>query len=100
MSQIRFFLFGSPRIEREESNIEIGLRKGLALIIYLAKTRRACSRDALAAMFWPDDDQSTARANLRRVMHRLRKLLGETALDPGSETVSLNSSASIWIDVE
>src|SRR5579864_550848 len=100
MNQIRFFLFGSPRIERDGITVEVGLRKTLALGVYLVMTRRSHSRAVLAALFWPDDDQSTARANLRRVVYRLRKLLGEDVLKLDLDVVGLEPSANIWTDVE
>ncbi len=38
----------------------------LALLAYLAVTRQSHSRESLAALFWPDYDQSRAHAYLRR----------------------------------
>ena len=43
-------------------------RKAMALLAYLAVTGRSHSRDSLATLLWPELDQSTARARLRRAM--------------------------------
>src|SRR5262249_47551220 len=76
MSQIKLYLFGPPRLERDGRPIDIPLRKALALLVYLAVTRQAHSRDALATLFWPEKDQQAARANLRRTLFDLGQLLG------------------------
>lgn len=53
--------------------------KRLALLAYLAITsadgfRR---RDQVAAVFWPESDQGTARTHLRKALHGIRDTLGE-----------------------
>ncbi|MBK8900146.1 MAG: tetratricopeptide repeat protein [Anaerolineaceae bacterium] len=48
------------------------------LLVYLAlHPGRALSRDVLAALFWPDEPDSTARTNFRQTLYQLRKLLEE-----------------------
>jgi DNA-binding SARP family transcriptional activator len=37
---MRISLFGGPRIEHDGSDIEVGTRKAIALLAYLAVTRR------------------------------------------------------------
>ncbi|MBX9856380.1 MAG: hypothetical protein K2Y26_12720 [Gemmatimonadaceae bacterium] len=56
--------------------------KRLALLAYLliAHPGGFASRDALLAMFWPDSDESRARASLRQALQFLRRTLGETAV--------------------
>ncbi|MBV9103954.1 MAG: AAA family ATPase [Candidatus Eremiobacteraeota bacterium] len=51
----------------------------LALLGYLAiKRSRPSPRDALAFTLWPDVDEETARANLRRHLHYLNRALPAT----------------------
>ncbi|HMN28739.1 MAG TPA: BTAD domain-containing putative transcriptional regulator [Caldilineaceae bacterium] len=97
---INLWLFGPPRLERNGQPIEINLRKALALFIYLCVTRQPHSRDALATLFWPEKDQQTARANLRRTLYDLGKLLGEQLLAVGPEMVALQPETRVWIDSE
>jgi DNA-binding SARP family transcriptional activator/predicted ATPase len=99
MSRPALFLLGPPRIERDGEPIEIGRRKAIALIAYLAVTRQVHSRDALGTLFWPEYDQSRARAGLRRVLASLKKSLGEGWLDVDRESVGLNREAELWLDV-
>ena len=62
MSRLSLFLLGPPRLQLDGDPVQIGRRKAVALLVYLALTRRRHSRDALATLFWPDYDQSSARA--------------------------------------
>jgi predicted ATPase/DNA-binding SARP family transcriptional activator len=100
MSELRLYLFGLPRGERGGKALEIRRRKALALVAYLAATRQPHSRDGLAAMLWPDNDQSSALANLRRELSRLKNTLGDDVLLIDRLQVSLNPEANVWVDVD
>ena len=100
MFQLKLFLFGPPRLECQGENVEISLRKALALLIYLVVTDGEFSRDELATMFWPESDQSSARANLRRTLYTVNKKSGEEILSAGREIVSLNPQIDVWTDIE
>jgi predicted ATPase/DNA-binding SARP family transcriptional activator/Tfp pilus assembly protein PilF len=99
MLPLRLFLFGAPRIEQDGNIITIPRRKVIALLAYLALTGQPQSRDTLAALLWPDHDQSGSRANLRRDLSRLRSLLGESALEINRNQVGLNPAFDFWLDV-
>ncbi len=46
------------------------------LLVYLVlHPGRALSRDVLAALFWPNEPDSTARTNFRQTLYQLRKLV-------------------------
>jgi DNA-binding SARP family transcriptional activator len=47
-------LLGAPRIEVGGAPIEVDTRKAIALLAYLAVTRRRHTRDALAGRLWPE----------------------------------------------
>ena len=66
MSKLKLFLFGSPQLEIDNAPIELGRRKAMALLAYLAVTEKSHSRDTLALLLWPEADQSQARSTLRR----------------------------------
>src|SRR5688572_12152832 len=99
MPQLKLFLLGPPRVEQDNKIIDIGRRKALALLAYLTVTRQSFSRDALATLFWPDTDQSHARATLRRVLSDLNRALGGSWLETEGELVGLRSDAELWVDV-
>ena len=98
-TNLALFLFGPPRLERDGQALQIKRRKGLAMLSYLAVTAKAHSRDALATLFWPEHDQTRARANLRRELSALNKILGEGQLTVDREQVALNAQADLTLDV-
>lgn len=99
MPQLTLFLLGSPRLERDGQPVEVDTRKAIALTAYLAVTRQSHSRDALAALLWPDYDQTHARGALRRTLSALNKALAGEWLDVDRETIGLRAEANIWLDV-
>jgi DNA-binding SARP family transcriptional activator/pimeloyl-ACP methyl ester carboxylesterase len=99
MSQLRLFLFGPPRLERQGEPVDLRLRKAMALLAYLAVTKGEYSRDELATLLWPESDQSSARASLRRTLYRINKTVGEEILPTGRDTIRLDLEADIWTDV-
>jgi predicted ATPase/DNA-binding SARP family transcriptional activator len=108
--QLRLFLFGPPCLVRSYATrtdagragdkIHISLRKAQALLAYLAVTRQRHTRDALATLFWPDDNRSKARGNLRRTLSRLNRALGEGQLEIDRESAGFHPGANLWLDVD
>ena len=98
MAQLKLFVLGSPRLERDGRPIELNLRKALALLVYLTLSRQAHSRDHLAALLWPESDGSEGRARLRRTLHRLQDAIGDHIFDSQPETIHLLPSAELWLD--
>jgi DNA-binding SARP family transcriptional activator len=98
MAQLKLFVLGQPRLERGEEPVELNLRKGLALLIYLTVSGRSHSRDALATLLWPESDQREGRARLRRTLHRLNQAIGDDILDSGLEAIRLFPHADLWLD--
>ncbi len=70
---LRLLLLGPPQIERDGVPLEVDTRKAIALIAYLAVTGQVHSREALAALLWPEYEQDRAYANLRRTLWSLNK---------------------------
>lgn len=97
MSEIRIYLFGPPRIEPNNENIEINRRKAAALLAYLEVNAQPYARDSLATLLWPDHGQAGARGSLRRELSRLKKMLDEPILSIDRETVGLNEQANVWL---
>jgi len=64
-AQLSLALLGSPSLRLGESAVHLARRKSLALLAYLALEPGAHARDSLAALFWPECPQTSARANLR-----------------------------------
>jgi DNA-binding SARP family transcriptional activator/alpha-beta hydrolase superfamily lysophospholipase len=100
VSPLHISLFGAPRIEKDGEILPVARRKTLALLAYLAVTGQMHSREALATLLWPDQDPSSAFANLRRDLWRLKELLGEEhALAADRLQVGLDPQANLRLDV-
>ncbi|GAB4577603.1 MAG: AAA family ATPase [Anaerolineales bacterium] len=91
-------LLGSPALQTDDSHpIEFDTRKALAVLAYLAMHDQPFQRDTLAALFWPELDQSRARAALRRTLTPLNHALGD-ALVITRDTLALNPAFHLWVD--
>ncbi len=72
--------------------------KAQALLAYLACVPRRHTRDALAALFWPEMGDSEAKTNLRQALANLRRLC-DPWLVIERDAVAFNSSAPFVLDV-
>lgn len=97
--ELKLFLLGPPRVELAGRSIFVQRRKALALLAYLAVNPTPQRRDNLAALFWPESSQSSARTALSRHCSILKQLLGEQWLLLEAETVGLHRRAELWLDV-
>jgi pimeloyl-ACP methyl ester carboxylesterase/DNA-binding SARP family transcriptional activator len=77
-------------------------RRARSLLGLLAVERRAHPRSQLAARFWPDVLDQSARTSLRSALSALRRALGPNAdryLIAGRETVALAGADLVWTDL-
>ena len=98
MAELKIYLLGTIRLERDGQSVEFDTRKANALLAYLAVTGEPAQRDSLAALLWPENDTSSARAALRRTLSALRKGVGEHFLEASYEHIGLAHSEDIWVD--
>ncbi len=99
MPQLKLFLFGSPRLEREGQEIPLRRRKALALLAYLALAQRPQSRETLLGLLWSEFDPTSARNNLRRELSIIKKQLGASILIVNRTQIAINPAADLWLDV-
>jgi len=93
-------LFGAPQVTLGENPVTgFVTRKAEALFYYLVVTGRVHTRDALAALFWPDTLDSRAKKNLRDLLFNLRQVLGDYLLITRS-TVAFAQERPYLLDVE
>ena len=108
MPRLGLYLFGPPRIELDGEPVHIGRKKALALLAYLAVMPGSHRRDTLATLLWPDYDQRSSRAHLRRALVSLTNRLGGEWFVADRETIGLNpapdpstrSGQRLWLDVD
>ena len=97
MPQLAIALLGPPQIERDGVRVGFDTRKATALLAYLACTGRAHSRDALAALLWPE--YADARNALRRTLSTIQRALGAGWIDVGRDQVAAIPQSALWLDV-
>ena len=87
---IEFKLLGAPAVRLAGSDITPSVRKGLALVAYLALEGET-SRERLADLLWTDMNESDARRNLRQELWRLQRSALGAWLEAKSDRVTLTS---------
>ena len=89
---------GFPEIGRDDRLCQLALRKGLALLIYLAEAKGSVGRDVVATMMWPESSEEVVRARLRRLLHRLQLTLGDDVLTTDRSTLRWSSATDLRVD--
>jgi DNA-binding SARP family transcriptional activator/pimeloyl-ACP methyl ester carboxylesterase len=98
MTRLLLQTLGFPAIRRDDHPIRMNLRKGLALLIYLAEAKRAVARDVMATLLWPESPRATAHARLRRMLHRIGLTLGQQIFETDRTSVGLSATVDLEID--
>lgn len=96
---LRLTLLGAPRVWLESKVVQ-GFRtlKTQALFYYLAVTRRAHTRGALATLLWGDMPERNAHVSLSKSLSNLRDLFPDY-LEIDRHFVAFNCNAPHWLDV-
>ncbi len=94
------YLFGAPHLERDGVAVPVERRKALALLTYLAVTGRPQTRDALAALLWPELDAQRARAALRATLGGLNQDVGKGLLSVQEDRIALAKGRGLEVDVQ
>src|SRR5689334_18069952 len=95
---VRLYLLGRFCLERGGAPIVLPRRKLQLLLAYLALRPQLHAREQLAARFWGDHSDTSARSSLRNALPILRKRLGPDLLLIDRETVQLNPAFPLWVD--
>jgi len=91
-------LFGSPKVATGGTALGGFISaKSVALLYYLAATGRPHSREALAALLWPETSDAQALKNLRDVLSNLRRLV-EPYLEISRQRVALILDERVAVD--
>src|SRR5256884_1181579 len=89
---------GFPEIHGDDRPIKLNLRKGLALLIYLAEARGAVAREVIATLLWPESPRETGRARLRRMLHRIELTLGQPVFETDRASVRWSAAVGLKVD--
>ncbi len=107
LAYLKLSLLGSIQITLDGRALtEFESDKARALLVYLALAAgHPLRREALAALFWPEQDDKSALQNLRKTLSRLRQTLrdGDAAdrpfLSVTPQTVEFNAASDVAVDV-
>ena len=91
-------LLGFPSLRLDGRGVHLALRKGLALLAYLADARAPVARDQMAGLLWPEADVDAARGRLRRTLHKIRVACDLEVIDADRTTLSLAPSIEAQVD--
>ncbi|EJN07600.1 DNA-binding transcriptional activator of the SARP family [Bradyrhizobium sp. YR681] len=90
--------FGFPEVHADGRPIKLALRKGLALLVYLAEARGAVARDVMATLLWPETPRETGLARLRRLLHRIELTLGQPVFETDRTSLRWSPEVELTLD--
>ena len=100
MSKIVCTLFGVPQITKDGQSVFLPYAKINALLYYMLVSK-VVSRDEIVGLLWPDEEEKTAKKNLRNAIYQAKKSLGEDIiLSPKKSFLILNEELDIQCDID
>jgi DNA-binding SARP family transcriptional activator len=102
---LEFRLFGHLEVALDGDRFTLATpRKSLQVLTYLLLHRATpVSREYLAFLLYPDDEEGAARAKLRATLSELPKILpqpSERYVRIESDKVGWNPDAEVWLDID
>ncbi len=92
-------VLGPLDVQVDGEPLAVDTRKATAILALIGVEGRPYARDELAAMFWPESDDESARGALRRTLSVLRSALGARWLSVDRSTVTLaGPDDGVWLD--
>ncbi|MDO3721915.1 alpha/beta fold hydrolase [Marinobacter sp. chi1] len=92
-------VLGAPSLQQGSEVVRLKRKKSLALLCYLTLSNRMCSRDTLACLFWPDQDDQNSRMNLRSVVSDLNRVLGHNWAQLNGDSLGIHEQFPLITDL-
>ena len=92
---VRLSLFGSPTIDLGGGPAALPFERRSQLLVFLALKRTWVGRSELASMFWPEQAQKLAYANLRKTLFRLQEVAWGAPIELEGQTARLDVDTDI-----
>ncbi|MFZ5352479.1 MAG: AAA family ATPase [Bacillota bacterium] len=100
MEMLTVKLFNTPYVKKGDKLIVFPFKKAEALFYYMLIKKQA-TRDELVNIFWGDNDDETARKNLRNAIYTIKKVFDEDILTtPNRSIVAINENIGIETDLQ
>ena len=100
---LRVRLLGELRLELDGQRLDApASRRARSLLAWLAYHPGLHPRTRVAAVFWPDVLETSARASLRTTLTTLRRSIGQEAagrIVAGRDRIGVEDRPDVWIDV-
>ncbi|PIT01426.1 SARP family transcriptional regulator [Bradyrhizobium nitroreducens] len=90
--------FGFPEVHADGRPIKLALRKGLALLVYLAEAKGVVAREIMATLLWPETPRETGLARLRRLLHRVELTLGQSVFETDRTSLRWSPDVELKLD--
>ena len=108
MPTLSLSFFGVFRTELDGQHVQHFRSANVqGLLVYLAlQPERPFARDVLATLFWPNEPENIAKANLRQSIYQLRKTLKDTGKKERSffivtrQSIQFNPDSDYKLDVQ
>jgi DNA-binding SARP family transcriptional activator len=91
----RLHLFGSPTMALDGAPLALPFERRSQLLVYLALKRGWVGRAELAAIFWPEQSQKLAFANLRKTLFRLQSVSWGRPIELQGQTARLEAPSDV-----
>ena len=92
---VRLSLLGSPTIDLGGGPTTLPFERRSQLLVYLAVKRGWVGRAELASMFWPEQPQKLAYANLRKTLFRLQGVAWGAPVELDGQTARLDVATDV-----
>ena len=97
MARFSVQTLGFPEIRRDDRLCRLALRKGVALVVYLAEAGGSVGRDVAGTLLWPESSEEVVRPRLRRLLHRLQLTFGDDVLTTNRSTVRWSPAIDLQV---
>lgn len=89
MSALELQVFGVPALVVKGRETRLSLKRAVALLAYLSFNAGPVPRTDLAAMLWPEADETVGRTRLRRLVYNIEDVVGRGILESENDCLAL-----------
>lgn len=99
MDKVFITLMGAPIVMWGNDPVHFAYRKVAGFFFYLC-VKKNITREEAISVFWADQDEKSARKNLRDVIYKVKKLLGDKIIiTVGNTAIELNQEL-VSVDID